>query len=71
MKAVLLEHSGCFEVSFEAETLQEAALLTRAGLNHTRELRWMGSNVYEDGKFTLSIVVGKHRRADSSIPRRS
>lgn len=70
MKAELVENDGCFELYFEAETVKEAALITRIGMNHTRDPRWVGSVVYDDGKFTFSVVLGKHRRADCRIPRR-
>lgn len=70
MKAVLNDHGGCFEISLEAETLQEAAAFVRAGMNHTKELRWVGANVFKDGKVFFGVTIGQSRRADSTVPRR-
>jgi hypothetical protein len=70
MKIQLDEHGGCFSIYLEAETMGEAAALTRMGVNHTRDLRYVGASAYDTGKFCFQLTLGKHRRSDSNIPRR-
>jgi hypothetical protein len=71
MKATLQEHDGCFSIEFEAESLADAALLVRFGVNRTKEVRHAGTDAHGDGTVTASVVFGKHRRFNSSVPVRS
>jgi hypothetical protein len=61
MKIIALEYEGCFAFDLTAETIQEAALLARFGMNHTKELRTAYVNVSKEGTFYSSIVVGKRK----------
>ena len=70
MKTKLVECNGCFSADFTAETVGEAALLTRLGMNSTSKLRACSAYAYTDGTFTAHIVVAKHRRSDSRVPKR-
>lgn len=70
MKATVHEYGGCFSIDLEAETLEDAAFLTRMGLNATRELRSRYACVSGEGKFSTSITFGKAKRASSEIVRR-
>jgi hypothetical protein len=70
MKVVVNDHGGCFEISLEAETMSEVASLVRMGMNHTRDLRWTGANVFKDGKTFFGIILGESKRSDSIVPRR-
>lgn len=69
MKITAKEHDGCFSFDISAETLAEAALLVRFGMNRTK-LRTSDSNARADGTFDASLVFGKSRRADSDVPKR-
>lgn len=70
MIASVNDHGGCFEISLEAETMAETVALVRIGMNHTKELRWCGANVFKDGKVFFGITLGQSKRADSIVPRR-
>jgi hypothetical protein len=71
MKLVrVTENGGCFAISLQAETLQDAALLTRLGMNATKDMRYVGTSAYEDGRFEFGIVIGKHKRATERVPSR-
>lgn len=71
MKATLTEHDGCFAIELEAETMQEAALITRAGMNSKKELRSADAYVEANGNFLLSAVLAKSRKANNSVPKRN
>ncbi len=70
MKITLHENDGCFAFGLEAETLVDAALLTRFGTNYTDEIRSGGIIANRDGKFTGHFVIGKHKRADGYVQKR-
>lgn len=70
MKAGIKEYLGCFDINLEAESMEEAAAITRFGMNHIRDIRHIGTTVSEGGKFYFNITVGKHYRACSSVPKR-
>lgn len=60
------EFGGCFDVELTAETVEEAALLVRFGLNRTKEVR--SAEAYAtSGQITGSIVLGKRKEAKSRI----
>lgn len=48
------------------ESIAEAAMLVRFGMNHTSEIRYAGTTAYKDG-FEASIVIGKKQRATSMV----
>ncbi|MGN6555626.1 MAG: hypothetical protein ACTHLW_18110 [Verrucomicrobiota bacterium] len=68
MKAIFLEHEQCFTIEFEAENMQEAALLVRFGMNRTKEIRHASATVTKDGRFDAAIVFGKSKRANNYVP---
>ena len=70
MKVTVNEHQGCFGIDLAPETMAEAALLVRLGVNATAEIRTCSTKAYNDGTFGFDLVLGKHRRADSAIPSR-
>jgi hypothetical protein len=53
-----------------AETMADAAILTRYSTNVTNELRSAGAHAHRDGAFTGHCVLGKNRKANSDIVRR-
>jgi hypothetical protein len=60
----------CFGIHLEAENMNEAALLTRFGMNSTKELRYCAVSVETGGQFTAAIVVAKNKKATSEVPKR-
>lgn len=70
MKAKLREHPGCFGIDLTAETMEDAALLVRFGMNRTSELRNAGAMVNQDGSFSAYMVIGKRKDADATVQRR-
>lgn len=70
MKITLTEWDGCFGFEMEAETLADAALLTRFALNATNEIRSLDTLAHQAGQFTGSLVLGKHKHADGYVQKR-
>lgn len=70
MKITFTEHDGCFAIELSAETMPEAAALTRFGMNRTDEIRHATAYVNADGSFNASIVFAKSRRANNDVPKR-
>lgn len=70
MTIILSEHEGCFSFDCAAESREEAALLVRLGMNSTKEVRSIGATVDRGGGFSAHVVIGKHRKANSTVPRR-
>lgn len=70
MKVELHEYSGCFSISLVAETVEEAAKLVRMGMNSTKDLRYLRTYAYDTG-VSADVVLGKSKRADSSVPKRN
>lgn len=68
MKITFEECGQCFAVHLDAETLQDAALLTRFSINHTAEIRSAGAEAHADGSFSGYIVIAKHQHPTSDIP---
>ena len=69
MIAKLIENGGCFSVEFKAETIADAALLSRMAVNATKEIRNLNAYAHNDGTFSGSIVIGKAKNNDSSLRR--
>lgn len=66
MKITLSEYDSCFSLDFVAETLEDAAKMSRMAQNCTRELR--GVETYVDKTaFNSSIIIGKSKKATSRI----
>jgi hypothetical protein len=72
MKITLTEFERCFSFDMEAETLAEAAMLVRFGMNRTDEIRSGDTlvNKHPIIDFTASLVIGKSRRASNVVPKR-
>ncbi len=69
MKAELVEWDDSFDVELEAETLEEAALVTRFGINSKKELLSLYAAVLDKGPFTANITFRKRIRACGRIPK--
>ncbi len=70
MKVECHEYDGCFSIELTAEHMQEAAFLTRFGMNRTEEVRSANTYVNADGQFEASVVFGKSKRSNNDVPRR-
>jgi hypothetical protein len=70
MKITFAEHAGCFAFDLVAETMADAALLTRFGMNRTNEVRSADAFANENGSFHGCLIVAKHKKAANAIPRR-
>lgn len=62
-----MEHDGCFSFELKAETMEDAAALTRFGLNKTKDIRHQSIGVHKDGTFTGSVVIGKKRNSNNYL----
>lgn len=71
MKIKLAELPRCFGIELEAETIEDAAKLTRLAMNRTTELRHCETYVSREGggKFNTSIVIGKRQRCTTQVPK--
>ena len=70
MKIEFSENDGCFHFAMIAETMADAALLVRFGVNATNEVRHLSAIANGDGTFGGSLVLGKHKKASNYVPRR-
>jgi hypothetical protein len=70
MKATVDEFDECFSIELTAETINEAASLTRMGMNATKELTYFCTDVFKDGSFISTIELGKNKRAETIIIKR-
>lgn len=66
MIARCVEHGGCFEVCLTAETLKEAATLTRMARSATKEMRHASTTAFE-GEFMTQFIFGKRRQPRNQI----
>lgn len=67
MKITLQEYDGCFSFDMEAETLKDAALLVRMGINATKEIRFLSAIAPSDGDFRGIVVIGKRKRPTAEV----
>ena len=62
MKYNLVEYPYVFSLTIEAETVAEAALLVRLGLNATTHIRSVNVGACADGAVTGWVNFGKQRK---------
>lgn len=70
MKITLTEYEGCFGFGLEAETMHDAALLTRFSVNRSKEVRHAETIVTGTGGFECALTIGKIKKATSAIPQK-
>lgn len=70
MKFTLTEHDECFSFDLQAETMEEAATLTRFGMNRTSKINHCSAYANRSGEFHAAIVFKKSKRANNDIPKR-
>lgn len=69
MKITMNEYEKSFSFSMEAETMADAALLARYAINVTSEVMAAESYANTDGTVAGYCVLGKRRKATSTIAR--
>jgi len=67
MKVKMHDNDDRFSFELEAETIAEAAMLVRFGLNATKELKNTYTTVYRDGTFQTWIAIGKKKQSCGSV----
>jgi len=67
MKCEFIEHESCFEISFEAETKEEAVALARFGINKTKELRSAAAMFNQNGSAMGSVLIGKRKESSAYL----
>lgn len=70
MKVNVNEFGSQVEIHMEAETKEDAAQLVRLGMNTTKEMLYIRSDVYSTGTVSSTVCIKKHYRADVLVPRR-
>lgn len=69
MKAELNEQDNRFVIVLTAETVAEAAVIVRMGMNHTQALLTCDADAFGSGEFQGFIAIGKKRINTSTIPK--
>jgi len=69
MKATMHDHDEQFSIELEPETIAEAAMLVRFGLNVTKEVKCADTIAYRDGTFLTWIAVGKRKQECGTVKR--
>lgn len=67
MKIIANEYDHAFEISIDAETVAEAALLARIGLNAVRRSITVDTTAYGDGTVTTAIWAIKRKNSTGRI----
>ena len=62
MKANMEEFEECFGFDLEPETMEEAIMLARFGINKTKTLADSYVSIYRNGRMTVYINIGKKKR---------
>lgn len=67
MKVLMHEEDDRFAFELEPETIAEAALLVRFGMNATKELKMVDTTAYRDGTFQTWICIGRKKQSNGSV----
>ena len=67
MKVTVQEHSACFGIELTPETIAEAALLIRLGINATKDVRSVSATAHADGSIYGSVVIGKRKQSRCAV----
>ena len=59
MKIEIHEYDGCFSFGMTAETVEDAAMLSRLKMNGKKEVHGIYVAALNNGVFTGSVVIGK------------
>ena len=67
MKVKMHDNDDRFSFELEPETIAEAAMLVRFGLNATKELKNTDTTAYRDGTFQTWIAIGQKKQSCGSV----
>jgi hypothetical protein len=67
MKASLIEVPAGFKMAFEAETVEDAAILVRLKLNAVKEIIYLDTCASEKGKIDSQILIRKRKRETECV----
>jgi hypothetical protein len=62
VKVSVTEHEGCFEVELNPESIEDATLLVRMGLNVTKEVRTSMAYAPKNSTVSYTCVLGKRKQ---------
>ncbi len=66
----VIERDSVFSIDLTAETMEDAAKLTRMGMNAKKEIRCVETYVASDGTFQSTMEIVKSKRANNNVPKR-
>jgi len=69
MKISIFEHSWCFGIDLEAETLAEAAWITKFQTNVKKDVPFFSADASKDGTFRQYISFQRKKDQTSIIKR--
>lgn len=69
MKITISEYENVFSFDLTPETLAEAALLVRLGMNALKEVAYISTNVNQDGTIYGAMSVKKSKRPVCQVGR--
>lgn len=69
MKISIVECDHVFAIDIQPESMSEAALLVRMGVNANKAIHYLGTNAYRDGTFNTSLSLKKAKRSTSTVGR--
>ncbi len=67
MKATFSEYEFAVFIELEAETLEEAVLLARFGINKTKDTTSVGAYANKGGTMTAHVGIRKRKKSSSKI----
>lgn len=67
MKIEMKEYDGSFAFNMKAETVQDAAMLARWGINRTRRIVCAGAYADKSGEFSGYLTIAKRKHQTSHI----
>lgn len=69
MKVEINEYDHSFDFAFTPETIAEAALLVRMGMNANKDVVYVSTTVSRDGTIDGSLVLRKTKRPKVQVGR--
>ncbi|PKN20929.1 MAG: hypothetical protein CVU71_03885 [Deltaproteobacteria bacterium HGW-Deltaproteobacteria-6] len=70
MKATLSEYGAGFSINLKAENMEEAAMITRFGLNSAKNCYYKAAFVgrkEDEEKFSMTVAISKKKRISTEI----
>lgn len=69
MKLTITEYNDDFTFDLTPETMAEAALLVRLGMNAIKTVKYVSTNANQDGAIYGSVAIAKSKRPVSQVGR--